>query len=69
MLEWRELRRSIAFEGYAIEGSPRDAMSAILAKNRENKFSGLRKSWGVSPAFNDYRNKKGRKDVRKLYKI
>ena len=37
-----------SFEGYAIEGSPRDAMSAILAKNRENEFSGLRKSWGVS---------------------
>ena len=36
------------FEGYAIEGSLRDAMSAILAKSRENKFSGLRKSWGVS---------------------
>ena len=35
-------------EGYAIEGSPRDAMSAILAKSRENEFSGLRKSWGVS---------------------
>ena len=37
-----------SFEGYAIEGSPRDAMSAILAKSRENEFSGLRKSWGVS---------------------
>ena len=24
-------------------------MSAILAKSRENEFSGLRKSWGVSP--------------------
>ena len=23
-------------------------MSAILAKSRENEFSGLRKSWGVS---------------------
>ena len=38
-----------SFEGYAIEGSPRDAMTAILAKSRENEFSGLRKSWGVSP--------------------
>ena len=37
-----------SFEGYMIEGSPRDAMSAILAKSRENEFSGLRKSWGVS---------------------
>ena len=37
-----------SFEGCATEGSPRDAMSAILAKNRENEFSGLRKSWGVS---------------------
>ena len=37
-----------SFEGYAIEGSARDVMSAILAKSRENEFSGLRKSWGVS---------------------
>ena len=37
-----------SFEGYAIEGSPRDAMTAILVKSRENEFSGLRKSWGVS---------------------
>ena len=37
-----------SFEGYAIEGSPRDAMIAILAKSRENEFSGLRKSWGIS---------------------
>ena len=36
-----------SFEGYVIEGSPRDAMIAILAKSRENEVSGLRKSWGV----------------------
>ena len=45
-----------SFEGYAIEGSPRDAMSAILAKSRENEFSGLRKSWGVSPDNNKTEN-------------
>ena len=43
-----------SFEGYAIEGSLRDAMSAILAKSRENEFSGLRKSWGVSPPHPDF---------------
>ena len=37
-----------SLEGCVIEGSPRSAMSAILVKSRENKFSGLRKSWGVS---------------------
>ena len=46
-----------SFEGYAIEGSPRDAMSAILAKSRENEFSGLRKSWGVSALLQDFQSK------------